>query len=310
MALEFTSVYLNEVYIPRVVNTATYQKSFFLRSGVFEVIPEAQCVSGSEINQIFDYTVSTNAAAYTRGDPMVDAFTMSSIRGYHNKDSYQESAKVYGIDKAYMNGQGAPNVPISPDQKSLDQGIANIVDAMEAVFLTDLAAQVDSSTAYGDGSLTKATYGLVSYESAVGGALTENALEDMIEALHDTTYGYVNDADMVFLCAANQKTNFARLTAGAQYKEVSWDASNPWGDAGRLIRARTYNDIPIIVVPGMTSTEWYLVDRTKIKIHYWHTINAQPKNPEEWADLWLLVGGANLVCEDPKRTGKLTGVTA
>lgn len=301
--------YLNEAYIPRV-HSMVFFNSWWLNQPFFEVVQPAACPGGPSINLLLDYSETTNAEVYARGAPMPDPDTTSSIRAYHTKDFFQGSAKVYGDQKAQTVGTDAWNVAQDPNQKAINQSVKNMVDLMSTTFLTDLGAHVDSATAYSDASLTRATYACAAYEAAAGGALTLADLEDMIEALQNTTYGVVDTDDLVFLCARNQLTNLSRLALGAQYMEFNASMQGGPADAGRVTKTREFEQIPIMVVPDMTNTEWYLVRRSTTKIYYHTAIETVLKDPAEWATQWLTTAGANLVVEDPLRCAKLTGATA
>ena len=311
--LQYTE-YLNNAYIPRV-HAMTFWNNWWLNQPYFEVVQPGSCPGGPDINHLLDYSETTNAEAYVRGAPIPDPDSTSSIRAYHTKDYFQGSAKVYGDQKSQTQGSDALNVAISPDQKAINTSVKNMVDLMSTTFLTDLAAQVDSTTAFSDASLSRSTYACASYEVGSVGALALSDLEDMLEALQNTSYGVVPVEDLVFLMARNQLTNLSRLTTGVSYDSTFMNFNTSTqdmgpADAGRVFRTRSFEGVPIMVVPDMTNTEMYLLRRSTTKIYLHTGIETVFKDPAEWADQWLTTAGANLVVEDPLRCGKLTGITA
>lgn len=305
----FTS-YLKEVYLPQAVKIV-FQDDVWFNQPFIEVVPAAQCPAGPHINVILDYAVSTNAEVYVQGAPAPSAYTMSDARAYFTKDFFQETAKVHG-DTLAMLANGGNNTTEEAMQKSIMQGVMNLKALMTSSFLTDLAAQVDSTTAYSDASLSRSTYACASYEAGSISALTRADLMDAIEGLMAGTYGPIPQLnDLLWLMPPNQHTNLANLQMGAQYAEFSTDASNMSAvDTGAKFRTDTFESIPILQIPTMTTTEIYLVKRSATKIYMHNDITAVQKDSAEWAENWLITGGANLVVSDPRCCGKLTGITA
>lgn len=307
------SSYLNTTYIPKETSTIFWNQ-WWVNQPFFEIVQPGNplnCPGGSTINIVLDYAVSTNAEVYVQGAPMPVAHTLSDVRAYMNKDYYQEGGKVHG-DTMSQLGSGMGNVPVDPAQKAIQTSILNAMDLASTTMLTDLASFVDATTAYSDASLARATYSIAAYEANAGGALAKSDLTDMVEAVQNTTYGFVPLDDLVWLMPPNQHTNLASL-AGAQYEEYNMnvDAHNMGPvDTGVKFRLMTHEGIPIIQVPDMTTTEIYLVRRSATKFHLHEGIKTVPKDVAEWADYWLTTLGVNLVISDPKRCGKLTGITA
>jgi hypothetical protein len=304
------TTYLATRYIPTAVQTI-FWNSWFMNQPYFEVVDYGRTPKGPSINSIIDYSVSTNAEVYAQGAPMPTPDTLNSVRAYFNKDTFQGSAKVYGDTIAQAAGDGTW-VQMEPQTTAIDTSLKNLVDLMSTTVLTDLAAQVDSTTAYSDASLARATYSLASYEQAAGGALTLALMEDMLEGLQNTTYGMVDNDDLVWLMARNQLTNLSRLTSfdgsGAAFQAMNTGQASV--DAGRVQVTKFFEGIPILVVPDMTNTEVYLMKRSTTKFYIGDPIKTQPKDVAEYANSWLSTGGVNLVVQDPRRCGKLTGVTA
>ena len=299
--------YLNEVYVPRAIQNVVWN-SWWMNQPHFEIVNGH---GGAEINVLIDASTSTNAEIYSQGAPMPDPDTTTHVRAYFNKDTFQGTAKVYGDTQAQLLGANATNVPLAAQQKAIDVSLKNMIDLMSTTMIADLALHVDAGNTYSDAALVRATYALASIETGSVGALALTDLEDLLEGLQDVTNGFVDSSDLVWLMPRNQLTNLSRLTTLASNAPFNSDAQNPASiDAGRVMRTKFFEGIPIFVIPDMTTTEIYLVPKSETKIYVHDPIKTVEKDVAEYANAWLSTGGVNLVVQDPRRSGKLTGITA
>jgi hypothetical protein len=309
---QFT-VYRNEAYLTKVINNV-YHNSWVLDQRFFEIVPPAGCPGGASIDEIIDYAVSTNAATYSIGTPMPTPDSISSVRAYFNKDYYHASSKTYGITRSQQNvNYNGQNVAMEPNAKAMEAAQKNLIDLISTTAYTDLASQVDSTTAYSDASLSRTTYSIASYEASTVGALALADLEDAIEAMEDVTYGVVPRENQVIMMARNQLTNLSRLVTGAQYNELVTTQSDTRADAGRTRLTTHFDGVPILVVPDQLTTEILIVDRTKVKVFVHRAlemVTLNEANLKEDANATYLMMGLNLINTDPKRACKLPGVTA
>lgn len=206
---DFTT-YLKDGYIPQAVETF-WRNTFWLNPAnhPFEIIQGGP--GGDNISEIIHYSSTSNAAAHVKGAPIPDPDALNTVRAYWTKDRFEGTAKVFGQDVA--NGaNGGTEIPVSMEQTAISDTLINVEAALNAAVLTDLAAQVDSTTAFSDAALTRATYSLASIETAVGGVMTLAVLEDTLESLRNTTNGIVGSDDLAILMPPNQLTNLSRLT--------------------------------------------------------------------------------------------------
>ena len=312
---QYASVYLREEYIPAAQTTIFWNTAFLAPDSPFEIVQPNACPAGPSINQVYEYSTSTNSEAYVKGAQAPDPDTTSDVRAYFTKDFWHGSGKVYGSEVAQTVGAGGGlNVAINMAERSIDRSLKNMLDTASATFLTDLAAQVDSTTALGDGSLSRSTYSLASLETAHSAVLTAAVLEDTIENLQNTTYGVPdvpNEADLVWLMPRNQKTNTSRLNGGDTNYSMQWSAQSPEAiDGSRMHRTRSYGDVDIWVCPDMTTTEIYCVRKDACKIYMHAPVETEPKDVAEWAEFWYSHCGLNLVITNVRCAAKLTGVTA
>jgi hypothetical protein len=305
---QFTT-YIKDGYIPQAVETF-WRNTFWLNPAnhPFKIINGGP--GGDTINHILHYSSTSNAAAHAKGNAMPEPDTLNQVRAYFNKDYFEGTAKVYGKD-IQDGANGGTEIPVNMQQTAIQDTLTNVEAAFNAAVLTDLAAQVDATTAYSDASLARATYTLASLETAVGGALTLAAMEDTLETLRNTTYGIIGTDDIAILMPPNQLTNLSRLTS-FDGSGASFQALNNSGniDGGRVQLTRTFEGAPIISVPNMTTTEIYFVRISTTELYYHMTPTITEKQLKEWGMSWHIVMGANLIVKDPRRCAKLTGVTA
>lgn len=310
-------------------DSTTYDRNAWLREGqsviytnnwvfdqtAFEIVDPANTPGGTRITYPIDYNSTYNGGTYDYDEAMPISDDLSSVVAYFNKDAYQGSARAYLMQIAQRQGN-YDGMEITRDtiSEAIKWTSKNIRDDISTTVVTDLIAQIDSAGNFSDAALSRATYGLTSYETAVGGALTIAALEDMIEGLQSPSYGAVPAGDLVFLMAINQFTNLSRLGTGASTTytlSASSDNTNPI-DFGRQFRMENYNGIPILVIPDMSTTDILLVNKEVIKFYEWRTLAIADKTDGVMADqtLYHLKMGLNGVCLNPNECGKLSTVTA
>jgi len=309
------TAYRRNEWLPTVQNVL-FRNSWWHTVGkqIFTYVPEESCNKGNRITWGIDYSSTANGGAFTRGDAMPASDTLVGIAAYQTKDWYQAAAKVSGIDLAEMGGNGS-EVQMNLTSKAIGAATKNLIQSEETAIAADIVAMIDSAATFSDAALTRSTYGLASYESALSGALTLVAMEDMLEALENTTYGPVPAEEMVIIMARNQVTNLSRLSSNLAYNatfasmNTSLD-STATIDAGRQWRNRAFNGVPIVVVPGWSDADIIVTSRFNIELHEHFEPKVYTKDTAEFADLYHIVGGMNAIVLDPLRAGKLSGVTA
>jgi hypothetical protein len=298
------NVWQPELYVHHFLNFWFFDQSIF---------PFQRALGGDTISRAYEYSVSSNTGTFQYDDPMVEPFNSNWIRAYFNKQSFQESARLWKT-KMHYRSNGGYQVNVDDVRKVLDDGVRNLRDKVTTTLLTALEAQIDSSSAYSDASLTRATYGFAAYEEDTSTALTLAHLEDAIEALMTgVTYGknVSSRRDLVILMPENQLTNLARLQTGAS--NFSFDASSQNMapiDAGRMFRTASFDGIDIMTVPEMTSTSILIVHKPDVTI--WETEPMEIEEKPELAHtmLWKITAGYNLEVAGPANHAKLSNKTA
>jgi hypothetical protein len=311
MSGDLYTAYKNTAYLQQVRNNIWWN-SWFLNQSFFPVIGEGECPGGSTIPFLIDYSTSTNAEQRVIGTPIPNPDTINTVAAYFNKDYYHASSKVAGITKQQLtvNHNGSV-VPIDPNMKSMQTASKNLVDLISTTIIADLITQVDSATAFSDASLTRATYGIEAYESAVSGVQTLALFEDGIEYLEDVTYGPIAHEDLVIIMARNQKTNHARLVTGAAYRETNSSSESKSAiDGGTVNRVMSFDDVPFLILPDFTNTTILIVPKSAIKVYVHENLRFVKKDLDEDAEADYALMGVNIIMDNPRCGVKYTSVTA
>jgi hypothetical protein len=173
-----------------------------------------------------------------------------------------------------------------------DRGIASIVDAG------------DTYAGLAPGSYST----WASLETAVGGALTAAVMHDTYEALINTPY---IASPSVILMAPNQITNYVSVMGNSSsYTRMNLPTQGPV-DIGLLRSMPTFNDIAIVPIRQMTSTEIYWLDLAsgvELCVHRDLTTEKLAKTNDN--DEVVISYACALKVTNRRKHAKLTGVTA
>lgn len=309
--------------VQKAAESLLYFNNFFFEEGsaLFLDYPNQK---GTQFKFPIVYDWDSNGGTFNYDDAMPDSDSASGVFAAFTKDQWQKAVRTYNTLQAYNVGDG----------ESIDQGdvlgtalmnddlFVNVIKAMRAqimsTMIADLEAQIDSSGTFSDSGLTRSVYGLASYEQTSGGDLSLDHLDDCIEALMTPTYGNAELTDLDILMPSNQFRKFSDLQSATVGTTIigsnlpmSTDAQNPAPtDIGRLMRTKTYNGIPITVVPGMTTTNILITRKGTLKRCIWRPVETDDKTAGVMADqkLWHVKNGANVFCATPSWNAKISGL--
>lgn len=170
-----------------------------------------------------------------------------------------------------------------------------------------ISSIIDSSTIYA-GINPAVNTAWASVETPLGGVLTITALQD----LYETLVGSPNGGQPThLLMPQNQLTNYINV-AGAPGVANSAFRTNLGGpfDAGVVLPLVTFNGLPVVPIRGMTTTELYMVDVSKMDL----LIHRQPEVREiartNDDDRFMVSIAGCLRVTRRKSFAKLTGITA
>lgn len=272
---------------------------------------------GDVISQTYEYAVSSNVGTFQYDDPMVEPFTTSMIRAYYNKQSFQESARLF-LTKMHYRSNGGYEIPVDDVRKVLNDGTLNLRDKVTTTLLTSLESQIDGSNTYSDAALVRATYGMASYADTTSTTLAISQLEDAIEGLMThTTYGKTirSKSDLMILLPENQRTNLSRLSTDSPSGSTFFNMSSSTQDmgpidAGRAFRTQFFDGIELMSVPEMTSTTIVILHKPDVVVWQTEPFMIEEKPELAHTRLWKLTDGYNIEIKNPANHAKLTNKTA
>jgi hypothetical protein len=162
---------------------------------------------------------------------------------------------------------------------------------------------VDSTSAYAGLTRGAITY-FESLETAVNRKVAATDMQDLFEGLVDNDRGA--DPDMMII-PWNQNTNIYNLTGVPGVQMIGDSDKNP-GLTGQMFNGT----IPYVPLPNWTNTVLVMLDRSGDKWplieHEPFTVKFQGRSAD--SDVNQVSWRGSLVCKDPLRQGKLTGLTA
>jgi hypothetical protein len=291
---------INEVLLPKV------QSTFFANNALFGIWSPVPHRGGDSVDWAISYGPSTDySATYSEGDPAPNPNIETILKGTVSKQPFQVAASISKVALDYMadNKLGVSD----PVMMDLELKTKQLLNTVNTTLLASLESAVDSTGSYGGNAL--ATYtALQSYESAVSGALTLSALEDMYEALIDNDRG-VSPESIITLAPVNQGTNYSRLSAGASNFPFNHSSGSPI-DGGRQISGMTFNARPFVLVPDMTDTVILMGDRDVVSIYETRPITIEEKSVTADELFFLITCNYQIVVHNTQKWGKLTAVTA
>lgn len=309
--------------VSKIIKSIIFYNNFFFEEGsrLFTDFPNER---GPAFKFPIEYSHTQNGGTYSYDDPMPESDEVAGVFATFNKTPYQKSIRTYNLLKAMNVGDGesidttALGTAISNDP-IMQRVLASMKAQMMSAWITQIEADIDSAGSYSDSTLLRSTYGLASYEDARSSeALTLNMMEDAVEALQSTSYGAAMQDEITILMPNNQITNLGRLQSATVGTEI--DTSNfPMAtnaqdmspvDAGRRFRVKSFDGIPIINVPGMTSTNILFVRNGTLRRCDWRGVETKEKSVDADQSLYHVVAGADVFCDMPSWCGKISGLTA
>ena len=168
----------NEI-IQRVLRDEVYDDVFKQRTDKMRsLFPTEGTVGGDRITEEFEVARTSPAAAYTKSDADPASASNTLVKPYWTKLFYHTAAEVSNIDISNAKAGGTDVALLTREIKKEAAALDDII--FDAVFTT-LTADVDSTTAYGSGSLSRTTYpALASYEETTNAAITLDYMRGMI----------------------------------------------------------------------------------------------------------------------------------
>lgn len=183
------------------------------------------------------------------------------------------------------------------------QSAAEHMKAQDAALIALAEGSVDSAGSYG--GLLRATYNLVSYEAAAGGAL---ALSDMRTA-YTTLAAAPIEADlsnMVIIGDASVMGEYGDVAVRTTSSPVMTVQSDTKIDAGSLRYDNMYEKIPMKQVRGITAGTLLWMPKNTCKIVVRREPTVKDVNLNQDADGWVISSSYIWVNKNPRVCAKIT----
>jgi len=284
----------------------------------------------SEGSDSFDWRVNSSAAG-------AEVFTEGAAAGVPNVATWEIAKLAYIFFRATTRLTGhtrranrasalPPGFNVIRDNMSLL--LEDILDLQNTTFLgssnNGIGVAVDSSTTYAGITRPATTDHWASYENALGGALTWGELMDMKEAIRDNERGGRVTA---FVMPHNQLTNLQTLPVAPGGTNSAYRIALDGMGQVQLAPSEDgtyFGESKIIAVPDATNTEiygldmrdWFYVEHPAAELG----ADGMPTGRESLVEVRNWYSGnddvsevsvaGTIVCVNPRRQGKSTGVTA
>jgi hypothetical protein len=317
------TTFQRDAWLQEAQSTLVNNTWFADGAGLLVQHDEAECQSGPNLTFPIIYTQTDNTEVMPGYDaPMPASGSEGGSYFYFTKTPYHGTAQTYRMLQQFEKGFGnaVPGSSMTSDDTAKGLVLDQLRARISSAYVSELEAQIDEANTFGDGSLTRATYDLVSYEDDDGGYLTLRKMELLIDALCSSTFGDMTDpATQLDICMhRTQARIFSRAGAanvGATFDEANFQmiTSAQDGspiDAGRLSRTKTFEGVNIRIVP-ITNTVVLGLRRGTNHIYNWWALNVEDKSSGIMAaqKAWYFIIGGNVVCLKPKWNGKISGLS-
>lgn len=318
------TTFMHRAYLQYVLSVIHWDNWALGAEHPFEIVPPERTPGGDRITLPIKYATTSNGGTYAYADPAPASDDDSNISAYWTKDPYWASARTYGVVNDWLQqGYNGSEVAENRDQEAANTAGLNLRANITSGCISDIEADIDSTTAFSDAALVRATYNITSYEDTSGGDISLAHMEDAFEILEDddSTYGPPVEAkDCVVLLPRNQLTNLARVAtanAGSSIKEAELhfvSSTEPGKEINpdRVHRIREWGMARIMVVTGMTDTVVLICHKDAVKIFQWRPFRVADKTAGVMGDQTyrLITGGANACVVNPVACAKLSGLNS
>lgn len=261
--------------------------------------------------------------ANTAGNTAVETFVEGQAAPSAGKQTYVQAMVGYLHFRAVLNWTGHLRAALANVEgryfQAIDEeirsGQQDLADLMETTFMgtgsAGLQLAVDSSGTYaGINRATETTW--QSQEDAIGGALSIANLEDLEEELRDSERGA--NPDLV-ISRQNQFTNYQRTigpaaASGGVFRiQMDAAAAGTKADLGLVASEGSFAGKRWVCVPDLTNTIVVMLDSRYWVLAVHEDFDVQDKASADDSVTRHITWRGALVCRNPRRQGKLTGLT-
>jgi len=257
----------------------------------------------------FHYNGQT-AVEWSEGDAPPAAGYQSYVEGLQSFRNFRVPIEVSGHaqdERQDATGDGYMSALAEEQERALNDLMHGINTGLLDTSTGGLQGLVDDSTAFM--GLARATYTqLAAYESAVGGALTLAALKTMTRTLRDQPRA--GRPNLIIFSPTIADTYTGIVDSGANFHRR--DVTAAPGDAFDIAPAPTaarFQGIATYEMPDLTASVLLCIQREDFYIKWKRRVKVRAMGATRDADMWDATARLMLGCRNPRRQGKLTGLT-
>jgi len=291
------AVLIEEVYRPGFVE-AVYRNNDFLSRFPAPITQRG----GRYVNWMVHRSGNGSVEVFTEGQASPNAggqlYALAQVAWTYVRGNIELTG--HALDAMQSNYTGADLL-----EEEMTQVQEDLRDLLNTSFMGGtygLELAVDSGSTYAGIARGSASY-WESTETAVSGTLAYSDLVDIFEAISDNDKGgKVTEVQVPW----NQQTNIYNLAGMPATKMTTPE------DAARGLTGQTFNGRPIVAMGDMTDTVIMMLDISpgQFEVVQIRPMQARFQGRAGDADVYQISTGAAFICKNPKRQGKLTGVTA
>ena len=265
---------------------------------------------GGETERFMVLAASHTATEFTEYDVIPEETSDTWIYAEPGVISVWEPILVTGFAKDSAYG---PEDIVGVIERNAENAARAIRDKINTLIMgtgaKSLTGWIDNSTAAG--GINRTTYSAwQSAVTAVGGVLTMEDMDDLVETVCDADRGALED-DLEWWTCRGQRTNYRRLAGiGGALAQVPQQVQSTGGKLDLGFSEFSHNGIPIRAFPDMTTTEWYLVHKPSIRIQEKRGLTVVLKDYQGDGERLLMSWRGSLRIGQPNKCGKLETVTA
>lgn len=289
------AVLIKEAYEPGFIDAV------YTNNDLLKLFPAPTAHQGGRyIDWIVRKAGNTSVEVFTEGANQPAAGNQSWVLAYVSPTYFRAMVQISGhardaMKSAYLDGLDAEMVLAQEDIRDLMN-----TSFMGGTYGLELA--VDAGSTYAGIARGSAAY-WESTETAHSAALSYTGLIDLYETIRNNDKG---GQPGLIVGPHNQLTNFYNLGGQPGLKVI--DPTDP----AKGYSSQSFNGVPFVGIGDMTDTVIAMLD---MRPGQWATKIVRPFEvktmaPSGDSDIYQISTAAALVCFNPAKHGKLTGVTA
>jgi hypothetical protein len=282
---------------PRLIDT-TYTRAMEPLTNTFGT---KESLVGDRITERFRAAWSSNSAAYTKADVNPTPASQTLIKPYWTKTFYHGAAEIEGIDISNARGRGDIYVYNLVNDAVMREG-KSLMDVVVQAQYSELKADVDATSTYSDGALSRTTYTtLASYEEGTDTAITVALFRGMVDGSR-------------LLKNSGPKSGFVSLMEEAVYNKFrplaaalhTFEMANEGLQALGYPECGRFEGTDIVVPDGMTTGDVLYLRKEDVNIYEHRPLEVEEVESGRDSVKVVLRVGVNTTVVNPGFQGKMT----